>query len=140
MSISPLLMKAIFSMDAYNRGYDASIDLRLKDENGDYIKNSDTNDVQIGNATITASIADDNLAATNIGFYALAYDYNEETVISYRGTDYPETVNRTVPVPTPLGTKDIDVDIYHGWSLGAGNTDSEQAQMAVKFYQAIAGE
>lgn len=31
MAIKPELMKAILAMDSYNRGYDAGIDLRIKD-------------------------------------------------------------------------------------------------------------
>lgn len=45
---SPLLMKAILSMDAYNRGYDASITL----------PDSDTVGTQVGSATIVKNKGD----------------------------------------------------------------------------------
>lgn len=104
-------------MDSYNRGYDASINLPVV-----------LNSTQLGNTTIVASIADDNTDAIEIGFYALAYDADgdgDADIIAYRGTDYPE---EDTAVPK---------DIFHGWSLGAGNIDSEQAQVAVEFYKAI---
>ncbi|MCG8046596.1 MAG: hypothetical protein N0E48_13305, partial [Candidatus Thiodiazotropha endolucinida] len=121
MTLQPELMKAILAMDAYNRGYDASI--TLPSSIGD----------QIGNASITttSTIALGDGVDSAIGFYALAYDTNGDgtaNVISYRGTDYPQ--NDTTPAK----------DIYHGWSLGAGITASEQGQIAVEFYQAIVGE
>lgn len=75
------LMNAILSMDAYNRGYGQSI---ILDTNPD---GSSTN-IQIGNATITTeSDIDPGTDGVNISFYALAYSYNGETIISYRGTD-----------------------------------------------------
>ncbi|MCP4183626.1 MAG: hypothetical protein GY761_09955, partial [Hyphomicrobiales bacterium] len=55
------------------------------------------------------------------GFYAAAYSYNNETVISYRGTD-----------------SDKSKDISHGYGVGLGHPEGEQAQLAAKFYQAIA--
>ena len=36
------LFKAILAMDSYNRGYDAGIDLRIKDGSDQYIPDSDT--------------------------------------------------------------------------------------------------
>ena len=106
MALEPELMNAILSMDAYNRGYDASIDLGVRDSNGNFLN--------IGNANIVDDRGD--AAAETIGFYALAYDYNGDTIIAYRGTDYPE--------------EDTLRDIVHGWTLGAGNLDSEQGQTA----------
>ena len=94
---NPTLLKAILSMDAYNRGYNAKIDLRLKDTNGVVIEDSDTiyeeNNVtyyaQIGDAQVynTSSISLEEGADEDAGFYGIAYSYNGETIISYRGTD-----------------------------------------------------
>lgn len=73
-----ILFKAILSMDSYNRGYGAAIEL----------PDSDTAGTQIGNARIVKNKGDD--AAKFIGFYALAYDTNGDDkadVIAYRGTD-----------------------------------------------------
>jgi hypothetical protein len=88
MSISQELMLAILSMDAYNRGYGAGI------SDGNHIIDGvdhglgDAIDTQIGTATITSfSSSDPNSEAVAAGFYAVAYEWNGETVISYRGTD-----------------------------------------------------
>lgn len=116
---SAVFFKAILAMDAYNRGYGAGIKLPVKDEAGNYI--------QIGSATISLDRNDS--IAQSIGFYAIAYNYSGGTIISFRGTD------NTVPtIENP-----IPDDIYHGWPLGGGNTNSEQGRMAIEFYQAVAG-
>ena len=66
-------------MDSYNRGYNAGINLT---------------GTQIGNGTIVidSSNVSLNLNDQAIGFYAIAYSYNGETVISYRGTDNPPSL------------------------------------------------
>ena len=79
MTISPELFTAILSMDSYNRGYDAGI--AGLGESG-----------QIGNATILTRVDsgisnEQHLEWQAAGFYAVAYQWNGETVISYRGTD-----------------------------------------------------
>ena len=78
MTISNELMYAILSMDSYNRGYNAGI----------------ANLGGLGSKIGTASLVTDSEAvpstkdiAQAAGFYASAYSYKEETVISYRGTD-----------------------------------------------------
>lgn len=79
MAINPTLFKAILSMDAYNRGYNAGI--KFGNSTADY--STDTSRTQIGTATIFDRKGD--ASALSIGFYALGYSYNGETVISYRG-------------------------------------------------------
>ena len=110
-----VLMKAILAMDSYNRGYDQGVEITGS---------------QIGRATITSDSIDLGTQEingqtvrndANISFYAIAYDYNGEKVISYRGTD------------------DIISDAYHGWTLGAGNLDSKQGKMAIEFYKTVVG-
>ncbi|MCC6598007.1 MAG: hypothetical protein IT559_04385 [Alphaproteobacteria bacterium] len=86
-SLSSELFNAILSMDAYNRGYDASIDLGVKDKNGNYLS--------IGNATIDDDKGD--AAAQSIGFYALAYSYDGSTIISFRGTDNAPSLFNPLP-------------------------------------------
>ncbi|HQU29583.1 MAG TPA: hypothetical protein PKZ24_10480 [Nitrospirales bacterium] len=77
MATSPELMYAILAMDAYNRGYNPGIG-ELSDDIG----------TQIGTATISnRSSSDPNGPAFASGFYAVAYEWNGETIISYRGTD-----------------------------------------------------
>ncbi|NCT40258.1 MAG: hypothetical protein GW778_01155 [Alphaproteobacteria bacterium] len=137
MSLKPELMHAILSMDAYNRGYDASIEL----------SNGGVGDAEIAKTTldgitvnldsiiirdpVTGERLDD-----DIGFYALAYDYNGETIISYRGTDYPEEDGKVT-----VAGQEIYKDIYHGWSLGDGNLMSEQGQIFTnKFSKSLIAE
>lgn len=119
MTLQPELFNAILSMDAYNRGYNAGIE-GLSDNTDGSIK--------IGTATLLDTKGD--LAAQNIGFYALAYDTNNDGVadtIAYRGTDYPEN-------PT-----ERFLDPIHGWTLSVGDLSSEQGMMAVEFYKEVAG-
>lgn len=69
------LFNAILSMDAYNRGYGASVTLSGN---------------SIGDATIgidSSELESEGLIDDDIGFYALAYFYEGSTIISYRGTD-----------------------------------------------------
>lgn len=113
MTINPTLFKAILSMDAYNRGYDAGIS--VAGEN-------------IGSATIGVDSTfalgrngQGDFYDQSIGFYAIAYTYGDETIISFRGTDT------------------FVLDPIHGWTLGTGNTSSQQGRMALEFYQAVAG-
>lgn len=86
MTISKDLFLAILSMDSYNRGYGAGIEL------------SDAVDTKIGSANISKRIQDVSdtfgTEAQAAGFYAVAYDVGADgpaglagkTVISYRGT------------------------------------------------------
>jgi pimeloyl-ACP methyl ester carboxylesterase len=110
------LLNAILAMDAYNRGYGASIELEGN---------------KVGSATITLNSSA--LGVTNpdaqesewifrdqhIDFYAIAYEYDGETVISYRGTDSYTT------------------DILYGYGVGAGDPYTSQSRLAVEFYQAV---
>ncbi len=65
--------KALLALDSYNRGYHPGI--------------AGVDGMKLGDAAIVASIADTDTAAQDIGFYAIAYDWNGEAIISYRGTD-----------------------------------------------------
>jgi len=75
------LFKAVLAMDSYNRGYDAGI----KFGGGAGTYSDDSVGTSIGTASISANRGQQD--AQDIGFYALAYDYNGSTIISYRGTD-----------------------------------------------------
>lgn len=115
------LFNAILSMDSYNRGYGAGIN-GLSDGIGS----------QIGIAKIYDSHGGGDAQA--IGFYAVAYDVGGAgKVISYRGTD-----EATGDIPFFYDAKSGS-DIWHGWSIGAGNTQSEQAAMAYEFYHTVSG-
>jgi len=114
------LMYAMLAMDAYNRGYDSGINLSGS---------------TLGGATLgidSSELGEDaqgNDRDQNIGFYAITYTYNGETIISFRGTDDVDGI------PNPF----TDLDVNHGWNLGAGITASKQGQMALEFYQAVTG-
>lgn len=69
-------------MDAYNRGYDAGINLGA---------GSDATGIQVGDATIFRTRGD--AAAVAEGFYGIAYDLGGETIVSFRGTDAGGDVN-----------------------------------------------
>lgn len=117
MTISPELFMAIFSMDSYNRGYDAGIS-GLSENGG------------IGNATITTTLSDVSETfeadAEAAGFYAVAYQWNGETVISYRGTDNPN--------PLAEGS-----DFWNGWTLGAGFPQASQGGLSIDFFESVVG-
>jgi hypothetical protein len=129
--MNPNLFKAILAMDSYNRGYGADIDFRLKDAKGDPISNSDTvytissvkQYARIGNASVYDAKGD--AEAVAVGFYGIAYKLSSgEKVISYRGTD---------------NTNLLTGDPATGWGLGGGSTSNAQGEMAIKFYQSVAG-
>lgn len=118
------LMYAILSMDSYNRGYNANIFFGDY-ENGVPVEGSDIDGISIGTANIKydSNILKDineNPLDEPIDFYALAYDYNGETVISYRGTD------------------NFPLDFYYGYGVGSGLPDADQGAAAFAFYNAVA--
>jgi hypothetical protein len=111
MTIDPTLFNAILSMDAYNRGYNEGIAL-------DTVEGV----TYLGDALIVSqSDIDENSSGVNIGFYALAYSYNGETIISFRGTDT------------------FVLDPIHGWPLGDGNTTASRAGWPLSFIRRLPG-
>ncbi len=108
--MSDKLTYAILAMDAYNRGYGAKLP-GLSDAPG----------TKIGLATILSS--DGNASAQKIGFYALAYELEGKTVVSFRGTDELNIFNRAN-------------DIFNGWVGGAGFI-STQAKRAAQYYESV---
>lgn len=107
-------------MDAYNRGYGAGI--KFGNESGN--NSIDDSGIKVGTAIILDNSTDvlGSGIDSAIGFYALAYSYNGETIISYRGTDNP--------VPFTYGS-----DFNNGWPLSLGG--SVQGQMAIDFYNEV---
>lgn len=106
------LFLAILALDAYNRGYNPGMTF-----NG----GSDSPGTEIGDARILDSSAD-----TSTSFYAIAYTWNNETVISYRGTTFENNAAN-------LG------DVLNGWTLSLGFSQALQAQQALSFYTQPAG-
>jgi hypothetical protein len=117
------LYRAIFAMDAYNRGYDQSVRILTSDS----LAGQREQGRKLGNATIIQSDISD--AARSAGFYGIAYSYGESKIISYRGTD------RFVPDII----RGIGSDIDNGWPLGFGSTYSAQGSLAIDFYRSVAG-
>ena len=74
---------SLLALDAYNRGYGQNVLLR----DGDSATAQNERGRRIGNATIRSDANDPEGAAQAAGFYAIAYQWNGETVISYRGTN-----------------------------------------------------
>jgi Lipase (class 3) len=108
------LFLSILALDSYNHGYNAGTKMT---------------ETQIGLATTTLDT--DNQAARNIGFYAIAYDWNGEKVISYRGTDNYSLSN-------DIGTSGTGAsDITSGWSVSLGVLPGTQAGTAIDFYKSV---
>lgn len=106
------LFLAILAMDSYNRGIGASIS---------GLAESGT----LGLAGIREFNEDEQDGWEAASFYAIAYDWNGETVISYRGTD------------SPLDAIAFGIGAGQPFALTGGLTD--QARLTVEFYRAVAG-
>src|SRR4051812_16410130 len=123
MAISKDLFLSILAMDSYNRGYNVGI------------KTLGGLNSEIGKATIISqSDTATNSEGVNAGFYGLAYDASRvfgfsagEKAVAYRGTD------------SLFGTNIIDGDIWNAYGVGAGSPNGKQAELAIKFYQSVAG-
>jgi VCBS repeat-containing protein len=111
MAISDQLFLSILSLDAYNRGYNAQTEIL---------------GTQLGSATVEnpSSSKDD-------GFFAQSYSWQGNSIISYRGTDYPNPLDLTVD-PTKGWT-----DVWGGWSVGVLFVPSAQTALAVQFYEQV---
>lgn len=83
------LMLAILAMDSYNRGYGAGLGDGVNvDGQGNDTDGLGEAGKQVGTATVLNVPLPQGAEAA--GFYAVAYQWNGQTVISYRGTDNPE--------------------------------------------------
>jgi hypothetical protein len=123
-----VLFDAILSMDSYNRGYNAGID--LKQVLGLLVP-SDDPDILIGDVKVLE--ADCAASAQHDGFYAIAYQYsNGPVTIAYRGTD------QFVSGLDVYGGETIGGDIPNAYGIGAGTIDAfaSQGVDALNFYQA----
>lgn len=120
MVISKDLLLAILAMDSYSRGYGAGISDGETD-NSDGLGRVGS---RIGTAIVTHDAQDSEGLAEAAGFYAVAYDTEYGTVISYRGTDNPN----------PL---DPASDIWNGWTLGAGFPQASQGRLSIEFFEAV---
>ncbi len=99
------LLLAILAMDAYNRGYGAGIKL----DSGTLGKANLIDPISLG-------IDDEKYKVwQDAGFYAIAYEYNGETIISYRGTNFKVNWSPSTFLDSP-----IIKDAVNGWSVGGG--------------------
>lgn len=95
MSIDQSVFLSLLSMDSYNRRYGQNI-------------RGLPNAGAIGTARIAADSVDIlGLNSTTTGFYAIAYAWNGNKVISYRGTDFGAVENAAR-------------DVLNGWSMFTG--------------------
>ena len=80
---------SLLALDSYNRGYGQSVLLR----DGDNAVGQN----ELGRLIGTARVSAQNItqSAQQAGFYAIAYEWNNETIISYRGTNFPDLSNVT---------------------------------------------
>ncbi|MEP3436529.1 MAG: hypothetical protein ABJN75_07100 [Hoeflea sp.] len=125
MTVSNELMLAILAMDSYNRGYDAGIG-----DGQNVVDSVDTDGLGEAGSTIgNAAVIDVDLplGSEAAGFYAIAYQWNGETVISYRGTDNPN--------PLAEGS-----DFWNGWTLGAGFPQASQGGLSIDFFESVVGD
>ena len=106
--MNPVVFQALLAMDTYNQ--------RLR-------QGVKTGVSRLGNAVVLEN-SDQLLggARANTGFFATSYFWNGQQVISFRGTD-PESGSEFIKGMT------------HGWPLGAGSNNADQAQQAIEFYK-----
>ena len=105
------LFLSILAMDSYNRGYDVAV-LGLDVEE---------DKTKLGGATIKSqSDIEPGSLGRDSSFYAIAYEWNNRLVISYRGAD---------------GLSDL----LNGWTTGTGWSDRAQARLAIEFYEGVTG-
>ena len=108
MATNSDLFLSILALDSYNRGYSVGLDVTGS---------------TIGNASITSQ--EFTLEQKAVSFYATAYEWRDETIISYRGTRFDGALG------PDFG------DVLHGWTLSAGYAAASQPQMAKQFWQSI---
>ena len=113
-TLDPDVFLSLLALDAYNRGYGQNV--------GGLPSTGWIGQAEIVSQSNFASGSDE----VNAGFYGIAYNWQGQTVFSYRGTN----------IENGLPQSD---DVFNGWSLGAGFSSSSQGQLAVKFYEAVSG-
>ncbi|WP_298309265.1 tandem-95 repeat protein, partial [uncultured Erythrobacter sp.] len=128
---------SLLALDSYNRGYGQNVELdaRVRPANLGNINSRIGDALVASQSNITAGSV-----AREAGFYAIAYDWNGETVISYRGTNFDTGDSIVDFFDSPLVQ-----DIWNGWTLGAGFQagaglePGSQAGLSIAFYKAVSG-
>lgn len=120
--MSASLTNSILALDAYNRGYNASL--------GDDVSGLGGVGSKVSNFTILtdSTLIPATAAGKAVGFYVIAYkDASGTITISYRGTD------------GLLGEDSFGSDLWNGYGIGVwGSALGRQAELAIKFYQSVA--
>lgn len=115
---------SLLALDAYNRGYGQNVKVSESDAD----EGVDESGRAIGTATIILqSDVFSGLPRVEAGFYAIAYEWNGETIISYRGTNFEikfDTVQEAINSP-------LIKDVWNGWTVGAGFSQASQASLAI---------
>jgi hypothetical protein len=111
---------SLLALDSYNRGYGQTIFGLPASES---IGRADIDRDSLVLGSTSAGRVDE--AA---GFYAIAYDWNGETVISYRGTNFPSTW-------TLSQIAELSNDVLGGWSMFSGIGSNTHASFARQFYE-----
>lgn len=117
MTMSNKVMMSILAMDSYNRGDGAGIIVA---------------GTKLGTATWVDKPLPDN--SPEFGFYATTYEWNNARVISYRGTNFDFNSSEGGLLNSP-GVKVM----WRGWSVGAGCIENTQADLAIRYYEAVTG-
>src|SRR5882762_6315580 len=112
------LFLAVLAMDAYNRGPAAT------KPGINFGSGADNYSAPIGTATFALEKSE-----TSSGFYAVAYRWGDEKIISYRGTDSN----------FGLATKVLSGDFVNGYGLAIGLPYSAQVDAAIDFFQEVSG-
>ncbi|MEO5707983.1 MAG: hypothetical protein ABIT10_02650 [Alteraurantiacibacter sp.] len=107
---------SLLALDSYNRRYGQNV-------------GGLSNVGQIGTATIlTDSVVSLGFATQDSGFYAIAYQWNGQTVISYRGTNFPKELSLSELYDV------IDRDIGKGWSIFTGLGPNSQTPLLPTYH------
>jgi hypothetical protein len=127
------LFLTILSMDSYNRGYGRGIKFTIGESTADRTDFG----AKIGNATVLS--IDLPGGSKGAGFYALAYDWNGQTIVTYRGSDNFLGQGGFVRAVGGLITGiNNDNDIFNGYGVAFGQPDGLQARLSIQFYRAVA--
>lgn len=104
---------SLLALDSYNRGYGQNVGL----VDGDGSSGINELGRRIGNAQIVAqSDVDPDTSGVAAGFYGIAYNWEGQTVISYRGTNFEINWSISDFLNSPAVQ-----DAWNGWSVGAND-------------------
>ena len=115
---------SLLALDAYNRGYGQNVLLYP----GDSTTDQDEAERTIGSATVLN--VDLPAGSIDAGFYAIAYEWGGETIISYRGTNVPGD-------PADIG--ELINDFGGGWEIFTWIGSGSHARFARDFYVSVTG-